>query len=171
MLPGSIAKPWKTIMALNDTPTSTTQAPDAAEYISLVIDAPPVAVWAALTMPERMNRWMFDSELEIITNWAVGNPIVIRGDMHGMPFENTGTVLRFQPTEALGYSHLSSLSELPDVPGNHAIHDFTLKEDGTGTVLELRLSNFPTEYIRKHLVFYWRGALAVMQRMLESGDA
>lgn len=45
------------------------------------IDAPPAVMWRALRDPVQMKRWMAEPtmELEILTDWAVGRPIVVRG--------------------------------------------------------------------------------------------
>src|SRR5690349_7040417 len=78
------------------------------------ISAPVSKVWEALTNPELMKRWMSETEINIHTDWKVGTPMVIRGRLHGINFENRGTVLQFDPGKILQYSHLSSVSRLPD---------------------------------------------------------
>src|SRR5687768_17235042 len=78
---------------------------------SVRIHAPAVQVWHVLTTPALMKKWMMsDIEIDIITDWNVGSPVVIRGHMNGKDFENKGTVLQFEPEKTLQYSHLSSLS-------------------------------------------------------------
>ena len=125
-------------------------------------------VWHFLTTPELMNQWMMpDAELNIITEWKVGGPIVIRGHLNGKDFENRGTVLQFEPEKALQYTHLSSISRLPDRPENRSIIDFRLKPVGDQTTLELTLSNFPNESILKHLTFYWNVTLEILKRTVE----
>lgn len=51
---------------------------------SVTINSVPSAVWTALTDPGLMVKWMGDPELEIevLTNWELGSPIVIRGFHH-----------------------------------------------------------------------------------------
>lgn len=82
------------------------------------INAPTSKVWDTLTKPELMKKWLSETEITIITDWKVGNPIVIRGNLHGINFENKGAVLQFEREQILQYTHLSSLSELPDEPEN-----------------------------------------------------
>ena len=134
---------------------------------TVTIAAPASRVWQALTDPEIMKKWMFDSEINILTDWQVGAPIVIRGNFNGKDFENNGTVLRFEPEELLQYSHLSSTSRLPDLPENHSVLDFRLTPGESQTSLTLTLSNFPTESIYKHLAFYWNVTLEVLKRLIE----
>jgi len=131
------------------------------------INAPTSKVWEALTNPEAMKKWMSETEINIITDWTVGNPIVMHGNLHRINFENKGTVLQFEREKILKYSHLSSLSRLPDEPRNYSIIEFSLTPIENGTDLTVTLSNFPTEAIDKHLVFYWNVTLEILKRMIE----
>ena len=132
------------------------------------INAPTAIVWQALTDPAMLPQWMAESELEIHTDWTVGNPILIRGELHHLPFENKGTVLQFVPEQLLQYTHLSSLSHLPDQPESYAIVTFQLASIATRTALTVTVSNFPTEIIYKHLAFYWPVALGSLKRLIEN---
>lgn len=132
------------------------------------ISAPPAKVWAALTIPELMQQWMFETKLDILTDWSVGGPILIRGKSNGARFENKGTVLQFEPETVLQYSHLSSASRLPDVPASYSTIEFRLAALADNqTELALTLENFPTEVIYKHLAYYWTVTLGIIKRRVE----
>ena len=132
------------------------------------IKAPASQVWHMLTTPELMKKWMMsDIEINIITDWKVGSPMLIRGTMNGKNFENKGTVLQFEPEKTLQYSHLSSLSRLPDQPENYSLVGFRVEPMQNETILTFTLSNFPTESIYKHLAFYWNVTLEVLKKMIE----
>jgi uncharacterized protein YndB with AHSA1/START domain len=131
------------------------------------INAPLSKVWETLTNPELMKKWMFETEINIVTDWQVGSPIAIHGDLHGMNFENTGTVLQFAREKILRYTHLSSLSRLPDKPENYSVLEFRLTPIENQTALTVTVSNFPTESIYKHLAFYWNVTLEILKRMIE----
>jgi uncharacterized protein YndB with AHSA1/START domain len=103
------------------------------------IQAPTSIVWETLTRQELMQQWMFETPIEIITDWQLGHPFIIRGDVHSMPFENSGTLLQFTPLEVLQYSHLSSLSGLPDIPESYAVVEFRLAPMEDLTILTLTL--------------------------------
>lgn len=135
---------------------------------SILIDAPLSAVWEALTRPELMKQWMGEPEMgiEISTDWTVGSPILIRG-FHHANFENRGTVLQFEPRAVVRYSHLSSLSRLPDTPESYSVFEFRLEPLADDTSLTVIVTGFPTETIFKHLDFYWRGTIRVLQRFLD----
>ncbi|HNM38561.1 MAG TPA: SRPBCC domain-containing protein, partial [Anaerolineales bacterium] len=116
----------------------------------------------------QMKKWMMpDIELSIQTDWEVGSPIFIRGTMSGKEFENKGLVLKFEPEKNLQYSHLSSVSNLPDRAENYSILDFQLHSIHQKTQLMFTLRNFPTESIYKHMAFYWNVTLEVFKRIAE----
>jgi uncharacterized protein YndB with AHSA1/START domain len=132
------------------------------------INALPSQVWHVLTVPGLMKKWMMpDSEINVLTDWTVGSPMIIRGHMNGKDFENNGTVLQFEPEKALQYSHLSSISRLPARPENYSLVEFGLHPIEKQTTLTLTLRNFPTESIYQHLTFYWNGTLGILKRVIE----
>src|SRR5687768_15122106 len=113
------------------------------------INAPATRVWDALTKPALMKKWMAETEIEIVTDWKVGSSILIRGRQHKVKFENRGTVLQFEPEKVLQYSHLSSISRLPDKPENYSLFEFRLTPSGDQTALTVNVTNFATEVIYK----------------------
>ena len=134
------------------------------------INAPTSKVWDALTNPEMMKKWMSETEINIFTDWKVGNPFVIRGRLHGINFENRGMVLQVEPEKILQYNHLSSLSRLPDQLENYSILEFRLAPINEETSLTFTASNFPTESIYKHFAFYWNVTLEILKRMIEAEE-
>jgi uncharacterized protein YndB with AHSA1/START domain len=136
---------------------------------SVTINSEPVAVWTALTDPGLMSKWMGGPELEIevLTNWEIGSPIIIRG-FHHSKFENKGMVLKYEKEQRLIYTHLSSLSRLPDKQENYSILEFILTPAANQTLLTLNIENFATESIRKHLEFYWKTTLNVIKEKVEN---
>lgn len=132
------------------------------------IKASPSIVWGTLTNPEVMKQWMGEPEMEIeiITSWKVGTPIVIKG-FHHVKFENTGTVLQFESDRILKYDYLSSISRLPNISENHTLIEFRLAPSENQTILTLTLSNFPTESIYKHINFYWTTTIETLKDWIE----
>ncbi|WP_093198225.1 SRPBCC family protein [Siphonobacter aquaeclarae] len=135
---------------------------------SILIHARPESVWAALTEPAQMIRWMGDPEmrLEVETDWLPGSPVIVRG-FHHVSFENRGTVLAAEKNRRLEYTHLSSVSRLRDIPENHTVFSFLLTPEKEHTLLALSLRNFPTESIRKHFEFYWPATLTILKEVAE----
>ncbi len=110
---------------------------------------------------------MSETKIEIITDWKVGHPFIIQGDWNKTGFKNTGTLLQFEPEKIFQYSHLSSLSRLPDTFENHTIIGFHLSPIENQTSLTLTVSNFPTETIYKHFAFYWTVAIELLKKFVE----
>ncbi len=135
---------------------------------TITIDADSANVWAALTETEALASWLGEPEMgvEVQTAWQIGSSITIRG-FHHVHFENKGVILCYEPGVKLSYSHLSSISRLPDLPANYSVLEFELVPKSDQTVLTLILSNFPTETIRKHLEFYWRVTLPKIKQYVE----
>jgi uncharacterized protein YndB with AHSA1/START domain len=136
---------------------------------TILIQAPPFTVWDTLTNPNLMKQWMGEPamEIEVITDWQVGHPIVIQG-FHHRKFENRGTVWQFEPTRVLQYDYVSSISALADKPENHTLLEFRLTPVNNQTVLTLTISNFPTESIFKHVHFYWKTTMDLLKKWIET---
>lgn len=135
---------------------------------TVVIAAPPGAVWEALTDPAAMRAWMGEPEmaLDVATDWRPGSPIVISGVHHG-PFRNHGIVLDAVPGALLRYTHLSSVSGLADVPAHYSVITFVLDAVDGGTAVRLTVEGFATDTIYRHLNLYWRGTLDVFKAFVE----
>lgn len=134
----------------------------------IVINSLPSVVWEYLTNADLMKKWMGEPEMniEVQTDWVVSNPIIIKG-FHHVSFENTGRVLQFVNQQIIQYSHLSSVSKLSDTIENHTIFTFLLTPSVQETLLTLKMENFPTETIFKHLDFYWQGTLTLLKDFIE----
>ena len=138
--------------------------------LSVHIQCSPAEVWWNLTTPGLMKGWMVDPgmELGIYSDWKVGSPITMKGSQHGMGFTNTGTITAYEPEKEFAYTHLSSISHLPEKPENYCHLRFTLNPIENGTQLALHIQNFPTESIYKHMDFYWRGSMEILKEKLEA---
>lgn len=134
---------------------------------SILINATPLKIWQVLTQSEWIQRWILDSEVEVISDWIKGSPIIIRGDLHTEHFENKGTILQAEPEHILQYTHLSSISGLPDSKESYTIIQFELNQPSNQTELFLTLTNFPTETIYWHLEFYWNVTLGLIKNLCE----
>jgi uncharacterized protein YndB with AHSA1/START domain len=146
-------------------------APPGGKIVNktITINAPTSQVWDAVTNQAVMKKWMSDTDIDIFTDWIVGTPFVIRGNLHGIDFENRGTVLQFDPEKILRYTHLSSLSRLHDELANYSVIEFRVAPLGNQTTLALTVSNFPTETIYKHLAYYWTVTLEILRKLIEQG--
>lgn len=137
---------------------------------TVLIEASADRVWTFLTSTAYMQQWMSREALAIETPWQVGGPFCMRGVIHGFHFENTGQLLAFEAPKTFAYSHLSSISELPDLPENYSKVHFELTAVAHQTQLTLTLSQFPTESIYKHLALYWNATLEILREMIERSE-
>jgi uncharacterized protein YndB with AHSA1/START domain len=138
---------------------------------SATIHAPPSDVWRALTDPDLMKQWIAEPvmRIEITTDWKFGSPIIVKGHHNNVDFENKGTILQFEPYSTLRYSHLSSISGLPDRAENYTMIEFRLERaEENSTLLNVRISNFPVESAFEHWQFYWNVTIGVLKRFIES---
>ena len=135
------------------------------------INTPPSKVWEYVTNPILMKKWMGETEMniEVSTDWIVGNPIIIKG-FHHVNFENKGTILQFTPQKIIQYSHLSSISRLADTKQNYSTITFMVTGTERKTLLEIQVENFATESIYKHLNFYWQGTANVLKNLIEQSE-
>lgn len=138
---------------------------------SVIINSSLAEVWESLTQPDQMKQWMSESDIKVTTDWAPGHVFRIEGELHGAAFVNTGTVLRFEKEKVLSYSHLSSISGLPNKIENYTIFEFNLVLQAHQAFLTFYARVFPTETIYKHLAFYWPVALEELKKFTEKKHA
>jgi uncharacterized protein YndB with AHSA1/START domain len=143
--------------------------PSAPIVKTIVIEAAPAEVWQVLTTPAMIRQWMSDEELTVRLEGHAGGAIVIRGLLHGMRFENHGTVRAFEPERLFSYSYWSTLSasRLADAPENHTLVSFALAPADQGTLLTLTLCDFAEPAIRPHANLYWGPTLQILKAVCE----
>ncbi|TSE13644.1 SRPBCC domain-containing protein [Mesorhizobium intechi] len=136
---------------------------------AIVVAAEPAKVWRVLTTPGIIPQWMSDEELTVSLEGHAGGPIVIRGLLHGMAFENRGIVRAFEPQRLFSYSYWSTLSasRLADVPEHHTLVSFALAPADGGTLLTLTLSDFAEPSMRPHANLYWGPTLQILKAVCE----
>jgi uncharacterized protein YndB with AHSA1/START domain len=136
---------------------------------SVLIDVPASSVWNALTNPEIIKQWLFDTEIEVISDWKPGSPIEFRGKFHGKKFEDRGTILASEPGKLLRYTYLSWISKLPDNPENYTTIEFRFLPEPGQTLLNLTQTGFRAKASFEHWNFYWNVTLGILKRVVEGG--
>jgi uncharacterized protein YndB with AHSA1/START domain len=112
--------------------------------------APAERVWAALTEPDLIARYLFGTKVE--TTWEPGSPITWKGEYEGKSYEDKGEVLEVVPNERLKVTHFSPLTGAEDIPENyHTVlyeiarrsdtTDVTLTQEGSGAAEEAESSS------------------------------
>jgi uncharacterized protein YndB with AHSA1/START domain len=118
-------------------------AQDYIAQIRIEIQAPADAVWAALTDPALITKYMHGTRTH--SDWQVGSPITWTGEWNGKTYEDKGVILAIQPQKRLSYTHWSSMGGSPDKPENYHTVSFELTEAGGRTTLALTQSNNPSQ--------------------------
>ncbi len=139
---------------------------DLSTQASIAIEAPAAKVWEAMTTPSLIKEWFFGVDTE--TDWAEGSPIVHRGEYQGRPYEDRGTILRFEPERLLVHTHWSPVSGLPDSPDNYQEVSWALSERGATTKLTVSEINLPSEQAKEVSEQGWAAALGALKRLIEA---
>ncbi len=105
------------------------QDPETNVLRTLLVDAPPAAVWEALTDPKLARLYMGAMPC---CELQPGNQTLVA----------KGTILAVKPGDRLRYSTYSPSSKLPDEPASHTTVDLHLIPAGGGTRVELWQGDF-----------------------------
>jgi uncharacterized protein YndB with AHSA1/START domain len=132
---------------------------------TITINTPAARVWDALTQPELIKRYLFDTQ--VTTDWRVGSPIVYEGTWEGKAYRDKGKILQVEPGKLLVSTFWSSLSGLPDVPENYQTVRYELSTEGSGTRLTVRQDNNATQEDANHSAQNWNMVLDGIKSLLE----
>jgi uncharacterized protein YndB with AHSA1/START domain len=135
--------------------------------ISVTIHAPRERVWAAITEPAIIKQYFFGTDLD--TDWKVGSPLFFRGEWQGKRYEDRGTVLAYEPMNALAYNYWSAFSGAEDKPETRQVIRYQLDQVADGIRVTVTQSNVATQAIADHSAQNWRGVLEAMKALLEGG--
>jgi uncharacterized protein YndB with AHSA1/START domain len=100
------------------------------------INAPRKKVWLALTAPDLVKQWQYNSDL--LTTWEVGSAIVFRNEWNGQVFEQKGKVLEFLPETRVKYSLFFPRPDLQETPEHCFFMTYELTESAGVTSLLVR---------------------------------
>jgi len=130
------------------------------------IHAPASKVWDALTKPNLIKQYLFDTD--VISDWKEGSSITYKGEWEGKAFEDKGKILKMEPEKLLMSTHWSPLSGVPDTPENYHTVTYTLSEKDGGTDVSITQDNNASEEEKAHSEKNWRTVLEGMKKLLES---
>ncbi len=128
------------------------------------INAPLEKVWEALTNPEIVKQYFFETDL--ITDWKVGNAIIFQGEWEGQTYQDKGEVLEFEQNKRLAFSYLSNWSGKEDKPENYLWVCYEVEPDGLKTELTIHQSNYDEERA-KHSEENWASVIDGMKKIVE----
>jgi len=129
------------------------------------INAPASKVWEAITKPELIKKYLFDTD--VVSDWKVGSPIVYRGNFQGKPFEDKGKILEFKPGKSLVSTHWSPMSGVPDLPENYHKVSYQLSEKDGKTDVTILQDNNASEEENAHSEANWKAVLEGLKKLVE----
>lgn len=141
-----------------------------ADYVAtaeIEISASPAQVWAALTDPKLIKRYMFGSEVE--TDWQQGSSIVWKGEYEGKAYEDKGEIVEIETERRLKVTHFSPLSGQEDVPDNYHTLVYDLRRNGDKTHISLSQDKNATEGEAERAKGNWEMMLGALRAVVEGG--
>jgi len=132
---------------------------------SIMINAPASKVWDALTKPEIIKQYMFDTD--VTTDWLAGSPITYKGIWNGKPYEDKGMVVQIDPEKLLVSTFWSSLSGVPDSVENYKTVRYELNSIGNETRLTITQDNNDSQDESDHSAQNWKMVLDGIKNLLE----
>jgi uncharacterized protein YndB with AHSA1/START domain len=130
------------------------------------IYAPSSKVWDALTKPDLIKQYLFNTE--VISDWKEGSPITYKGEWEGKAFEDKGKILKMEREKLLMSTHWSPLSGVPDSPENYHTVTYKLSEKDGSTEVTISQDNNASEEEKAHSEENWKTVLAGMKKLLET---
>ena len=130
------------------------------------VAAPRDRVWAALTDPGQIEKYMFGAQ--VVTDWTPGSPIVWKGEYEGRSYEDKGQILEVEPGRRLRVTHFSPLSGQEDRPENYHTLLYELEEHDGTTHVSLSQDNNPTEEAAEHSRANWQQMLVALKDLIET---
>jgi uncharacterized protein YndB with AHSA1/START domain len=133
---------------------------------SISINAPSSKVWDALTKPELIKQYMFDTN--VTTDWKVGSPITYEGVWEGKAYKDKGKILKVEPGKRLVSTFWSALSGEPALPENYKTVDYELSAEWNNTKLTLLQDNNATQEEADHSKQNWEMVLQGLKKLVEN---
>ncbi|MFF0543533.1 SRPBCC family protein [Nocardia thailandica] len=148
--------------------TSEPQRDPAAVEIGSFFPHPPQAVWAALTEPRLVERWLMPStgfEPVVGTHFIFAIPV-------GTPGEIACEVLTARPGEQLTFTWVDLRARYP----KRWVADWAVRPQGRGTRMLVTQTGFYVEDKRQKMARnamerVWRGALSRLGGVLDDGPS
>jgi uncharacterized protein YndB with AHSA1/START domain len=131
------------------------------------ISAPRERVWAALTDPDKIAKYMFGATVE--TDWRPGSSITWSGEWEGKPYQDKGEILESDPPQRLVLTHFSPLTGQEDRPENYHTVVYELIDRDGNTHVELNQDNNGDQDEADRASANWTMMLTGLKETAEAG--
>lgn len=135
---------------------------------TITIQASTDRVWSILTDPAAIKNFMFGTD--VVTDWAIGSPILWRGIWQNKEYEDRGVILEFDPGRRLVNTHFSPLSGQEDRPENYHTLTWTLATDAGKTKLTLSQDNNASAEEAAHSKSMWDTVVESVKTLAEAQE-
>ena len=132
---------------------------------TITIHASVEAVWKGLTDPAEVKKYFFGTDQH--TSWIPGTAIRFTGEWDGKPYEDKGTVLKYEPGKMLQYDYWSSWSDTADAPENYQVITYRVQPKGERTTLTITQSNISSLEKKIHSAQNWGMVMKGLKDLLE----
>lgn len=132
---------------------------------TIEIAAPVARVWEAMTRPELISQYFFNTE--VVTTWEPGTPLIFQGEFNGQSYQDKGEILQFVPQKTIQYSYWSGFSGLADLPENYSTVTYQVEGGPDKTTVHLTQKGFANETGYQHSQTGWEAVLQGMKSLLE----
>lgn len=132
---------------------------------SIEIDQPASRVWEALTNPEIIKKYFFDTDC--VTDWKKGSPIFFKGTWQGKQYEDKGNITDIEPGKFIAYNYWSSFSGVEDKPENYKNIRYELREKSGKTIFTVTQDGFTNQETYDHSLQNWDLVLTSLKKLLE----
>jgi uncharacterized protein YndB with AHSA1/START domain len=131
------------------------------------ISAPRERVWAALTDPDKIAKYMFGATVE--SDWRPGSSITWSGEWEGKPYQDKGEILKSDPPRRLVFTHFSPLTGQADRPENYHTVIYELIDQDGNTRVELNQDNNGDQDEADRASANWIMMLTGLKETVETG--
>ena len=142
---------------------------------SILIHAPAMKVWNALTNPQETKKYMFGCET--VSDWKAGSPLLWKGSYEGkeMVFVK-GSIVEIIPGELLSYTTFDPNSVMADIPENYLTVTYRIKVENGKSMLTVTQGDYSTvaECQKRYADSYndgkgWSPILEQIKKLVEEG--
>jgi uncharacterized protein YndB with AHSA1/START domain len=132
---------------------------------TITIKAPASEVWRALTEPEIVKQYFYDTNVD--SDWQQGSPIIYSGVWEGKAYKDKGKIVQVEKEKVLKHTHWSSLSGVPDTPENYYTVMYELNSNENKTILSITQEGNMTKEGADHSGKNWENVLEKLKDLLE----
>ena len=135
--------------------------------VTRTIHADASRVWATLTRPELVKRWMRGAEVD--STWEPGAMIIWSFEYEGKRYQDMGEIVEISSPKRLVHTHFSGMSGAEDKPENYHEVGWQLDDEGGSTKLTLTQDGVGSTKEAEEFKASWRTMLDSLRDVAEAG--